>query len=1120
MPDNSDLNRFFAVSDFQSLVGYLRDELEWPIEGDHFEDLTFDYSPEELGIDSRFAPKFLSIKRLRPLEIDQPWGIFFIHFETSSLPVVALRRLLSGLVLKGRSRKNIGNRASWHADDLLLISQFEDGVEGNLTFAHFESRPDKLDMPTLRVLGWDAFDTKLKHEHVIKVLKTRLVWPLNPTDQSSWRTSWGSAFELTNQEVIRSSSELAQALAALALKIRYRIRELAAIEHSAGPIHKIMNQLKAGLISDLDIDSFSDIYAQTIAYGLFAARVVEPKSNTADAIGKSLAGLNPLLVDLLSKFAHLAGRRDDTRDSIDFDELGISEVVELLDSLNIEAILRDFGDRNQREDPVMFFFEGFLSRYDNKIKKERGVFYTPRAAVSFIVKSIDTKLRENFGLVDGLADVATWRDMENRGLSIPPQTSPGEFFVQILDPAVGTGTFLVEVIDLVYNTMLDKWRSTGVPNQRLNAYWNDYVTSSLLPRLTGFELMMAPYTIAHLKISLKLVETGYQFSGDQRLQVYLTNTLEPPTNRLLSEQKDSTFVNEDDLVRSVKTNKAFTIIIGNPPYSVSSKNKNSHIDKMMDLYKEAVRSEKNIQPLSDDYVKFIRIAQSYLEFSGAGIIGLITNNAYLTGFIFRGVRKELSKAFPLIELLNLNGNQVIARSSSDRFKDENIFDIQQGICASFFISQNTVEGKKEVRYSSIKGLRVKKSEVLEKETMASVQAQELEVSHPDYLFMPRDHNGLEEYQKGWGIDQIFNENVSGIKTHRDKLVFGFARGELIDRMQLFSSKKENDDYFFSKFDLKETGSWKLSKARESVRQAGDLNSKILPCLYRPFDVRYLFYSDHVIDRSRRALMENMYLIDSNIAILAMRQVAVGDEYTHFGVSDCMIDNRSFFSNRGIVNLFPALIADNNGKVRQNLKPEFISHIERTLGLSVSSRGSGNLSDNFGAINVIHYCHAIFYSTEYKNKFSHLLPFGFPRIPITSSLETFRKLESLGQLLVDLQLLKFTKLIPQHIEFPRSGSNRIEKITVSRPEDDERYCKIFINKTQYFVGPIRSAIDRKYGGYSVCEKWLNERKGACVDDSLTRSFNRLLHALVEMDAVIKRVDHLIVDSGGFDSVFAV
>ncbi|MDC3279106.1 hypothetical protein OAU68_02300, partial [Litorivicinus sp.] len=186
----------------------------------------------------------------------------------------------------------------------------------------------------------------------------------------------------------------------------------------------------------------------------------------------------------------------------------------------------------------------------------------------------------------------------------------------------------------------------------------------------------------------------------------------------------------------------------------------------------------------------------------------------------------------------------------------------------------------------------------------------------------------------------------------------------------------------------------------------------------------------------------------------------------------------------------------------------------------SREATGDLLDNFGAVNVIRYCHAIFYSTEYKNKFAHLLPFGFPKIPITSSLETFRKLENLGQLLVDLQLLKFSKLITQHVEFPQSGSNRIEKISVGKSEDHDQYCKVFINKTQYFEGPIRSVINRKYGGYSVCEKWLNERKGAYVDDDLIQSFNRLLHALVEIETVIKRVDQLIVDAGGLDSLFAV
>ncbi len=328
-----------------------------------------------------------------------------------------------------------------------------------------------------------------------------------------------------------------------------------------------MNAFKEALVHDLTEDDFADMYAQTIAYGLLTARISRPAGLVADNISDMVPITNPFLKELLETFLDIGGRRS----HIDFDELGVNEVVALLNNpkTQMEAILRDFGDKNPQEDPVIHFYELFLKEYDAKKRMQRGVFYTPRPVVSFIVRSVDELLRTEFGLVDGLAAKTTWGEMAERfdDLKIPEGVTPDQAFVQVLDPATGTGTFLVEVIDLIYKTMTAKWEVEGHMPLELEQLWNDYVPEHLLPRLHGYELMMAPYAIAHMKIGLKLHETGYRFGSEERVRVYLTNTLEPAPDsegQLPGVDWAPALAHEAQAVNAMKRVQRFTVVIGNP----------------------------------------------------------------------------------------------------------------------------------------------------------------------------------------------------------------------------------------------------------------------------------------------------------------------------------------------------------------------------------------------------------------------------------------------------------------------------------------------------------------------------------------------------------------------------
>lgn len=580
------------IRTFPSLIRYLRDEMGWPIEQDSFEnidDLFFDFTPDELGIDAKTAARIEEIKRLRPLSSSQPWGIFFVKFEPKRLPVVALRRILSQVVQKKRASADRAYRAAWSASDLLFVSNYGEGDERHISFAHFSENETKNDLPTLKVLGWDNLDTALHLDAVADTLTRNLAWPADEDDVEAWRQAWRSAFTLRHREVITTSKDLSIRLATLARAIRDRIQTVLAIETPRGPLTKLMKAFQQALVHDLDANGFADMYAQTIAYGLLSARITNPKGNTADDLPAAVPVTNPFLKELLETFLHVGGRRGKAGGKgLDFDELGVNEVVELLDDANMEAVVRDFGDRNPQEDPVIHFYEHFLAAYNKKLKVQRGVFYTPKPVVSYIVRSVHELLQTEFGLEDGLASTVTWGEMlaRNKELKLPKverfnaatkkmetvDLDPETLFVQILDPATGTATFLVEVIEVIHTTLIAKWtkEAHGPVFANVLERWNEYVPKYLLPRLYGYELMMAPYAIAHMKLGLKLYETGYRFGSNERVRVYLTNALEGPSDiDITLDGILPALAHEAHAVNAVKRESRFTVLIGHPAkYSI------------------------------------------------------------------------------------------------------------------------------------------------------------------------------------------------------------------------------------------------------------------------------------------------------------------------------------------------------------------------------------------------------------------------------------------------------------------------------------------------------------------------------------------------------------------------
>ena len=1094
--------RLRQIRTFPSLVKYLRDELDWPIESDDFEELTFDYTPEELGIDLKSAAKIQDIKRLRPLSASQPWGIFFVKFEPKRLPVVALRRILGRVVVKKRASANSAERAAWSAEDLLFVSNYGEGEERQISFAHFSQDTAKSDLPTLKVLGWDNLDTALHLDHVADELQTKLTWPEDDQDLDTWRITWRSAFTQRHREVITTSKALAVRLAELARNIRARISTVLDIETEDGPLTKLMTAFQEALIHDLDEDAFADMYAQTIAYGLLSARITNPKANTVEGFAQQIPVTNPFLKELMETFLSASGRNGNSRNGhIDFDELGVSEVVALLDVANMEAVVRDFGDRNPEEDPVIHFYEGFARDYDPIDKAKRGEFYTPRPVVSFIVRSVDEVLRTEFGLEDGLADTITWSEIVklHKGLKIPAGISPERDFVQILDPATGTGTFLVEVIDLIHATMVEKWRAQGHGEKKIVSLWNEYVPQHLLTRLHAYELKMAPYTIAHLKVGLKLYETGYRFGSDERARVYLTNALEPPNDKQITLDFLPALAHEAQAVNSVKRQRQFTVVIGNPPYSRASANRGEFIEQLLERYKEPVRSERNIQPLSDDYIKFIRFSEHLIQTAGAGVHGMITNGTFLSGRIARGMRGALMQTFSTMRILDLHGSGKTKVLGDRQVGDENVFDILQGVAVSVFATQGTVA---EIRYAELVGPRQSKYDALNHDR--APQSVKLEPVAPYYFLIPRTDEFADEYSEFCSVTDLFAfHSVSG-KPGDDALLVSFSEGEVLPKLQDFrrTLRKQPNRAITE-------AARKLAARAASARFS---SSAVTPYEYRPFDTRFTYYDPGIWTRAVFALAGRL----NGSKILLTTKIVKDPSFAHAFVTRTLPDV-IFLSNTSSVNCysFPSCMKPAEGDLQFE---GAVSSGNMKLRELCSSLGATVTTDE-----AFSYIYALLYSPIYRQRYYEFFQHDFPKIPLTTNRVLFDALVVHGRLLEALHLMESPKLDkPSTIIVGSDGPFQVEKVSYSNST-----VWIDKSKTRGFRGVPEEVWEFCVGSYQVCEKWLkdrqakggkNPRPGRVLTDEDQAHYQKIIVSLAETIRTMTEIDEAIEAHGGWPDAF--
>lgn len=1154
-----------AIADFAALLAWLGEELDWPIADYGLEDLTFEYDAAELGLKDEEAKKLEGgvIRQLRPRPGGQPFGIFFVEFGAATLPVVVLRRVLNALVVKKRAS---ADRQRWHVADLLFISAFGAAADREIAFAHFSKHPATTELPVLRVLGWDGSDTTLKTDYVAGVLRERLRWPEDTADHDAWRAQWTGAFRHRPGHVIKTANALAETLADFARKIRDAATTVMAHESEAkGHLRTLHRAFKSALIHDLSEKAFADTYAQTVTYGLLTAAISRTEMSdgrngtvlTQDDVPDMVPVTNPFLKEMLQEFLKVGGRKH----GVDFDELGANEVVDLLrgEQTDLPAILRDFGNRQPGEDPVIHFYEHFLKAYDAELQFKRGVFYTPKPVVSYIVRSVHELLQTEFGLKDGLASTVTWGEMltKHADLKLPPLTdlpnetktiSSDEPFVQILDPATGTATFLVEAIDVVHKHLVEKWKSEELNDQEQKDAWNAYVPKHLLPRLHGYELMMAPYAIAHMKIGLKLSETGYRFDTRERARVYLTNALEPWQEQLTLPDFEA-LAHEAEAVNEVKQYRPFTVVIGNPPYAGHSANKGKWIQSLVKDYyfvDEAPLGERNPKWLQDDYVKFIRFAQNALAAAGAGFLGFITNPSFLDNPTFRGMWQRLLSNFSEIRLLDLHGNARKRERTPGGGKDENVFDIQQGVVVTLSAITRSTDGVSEVRYAEIYGQRNYKYRMLARplsngtpgtQTAGQLTYKRVSINSPFYLLVPQDMSRRTEYEAGFSVIELFPTNGAGITTAHDDFVIGDKEG-LLRRFQRFQKVERDGNILHQEFKVKRKRGWNIIDGYDNIKEDSNLEKYLHPISYRPFDNQHIFYEDRLVWRTVRKIMRHM-MGEQNVGLVTVRQVAAGI-FSHVFVTSSFIDNRITHSNKGIASLFPLYIRPDEKKTRSQdpvafepkREPNFSKPFLKTLSvcLGLGQRGKHGLPTGIYPEDVFHYIYSAFYSPSYRNRYAEFLKIDFPRVPLPGSLALFRGLSRLGEELVVLHLLESPALDTPRTSF--IGNNRrVGKVGWTPDEGGTVWIDGKGSKAKFKPGtsgfhPVPEDVwNFHVGGYQVCEKWLKDRgpkkgnPGRILTDEDVAHYHKIVIALTETIRLMAEIDRVIDAHGGWPDAFA-
>jgi len=931
---------------------------------------------------------------------------------------------------------------------------------------------------------------------------------------------------------IKSSKKLAEMMAGKARLLSDVIEKALTSDETHNEDSTLKEQMtafKSILIHDITPKGFADVYAQTIAYGMFAARLHDPTLDTfsrqeaAELIPKS----NPFLRKL---FGYIAG--PDIDDRIKWI---VENLAEIFLACNVEEILKNYGKTTKMEDPIIHFYETFLAEYDPKLRKARGVWYTPAPVVNFIVRAVDDILKTEFDLPQGLADTSKTKIKVNTQIpdknfkSGYKQTEQEVHKVQILDPATGTGTFLAEVIKHVNKNFKGQ-----------EGIWSSYVENNLLPRLNGFELLMASYAMAHLQLDLLLKETGFKATKEQRTRVYLTNSLEefhPDTGTLFANWLSS----EANEANHIKRDTPVMCIMGNPPYSGESANKGDWImDLMKDYKKEPGGKEKlkeqNSKFINDDYVKFLRYGQHFIEKNGSGVLAFINPHGFLDNPTFRGMRWNLLKTYDKVYTIDLHGNNKKKETSPDGSADVNVFDIMQGVAITVFVKT----GKKKpnqlgkVFHYDLYGKRDYKYDFLSRNSLASISFIDLPNKAPNYFMTPKDFEAEDSYNKGFALNDLYITNSLGLLTKKDSFITSLDRDTLIGKLNDFIDPSFSDEELSSKYNLKlkDNDKWNLNKARANIQNTGILKSKLIKQNYRCFDQRWIYYDGSFVARLNTKVLDNVN--EQSLAIISTRQLA-GNEFYHLFVSNnrsdqCFISNKTkegcqvfplyLYPKQNVQRTIDISLSLVPGSARTpNLNREIILELAKKLSLTFTDEkepfDSAQADKNtFAPIDILDYIYAVLHSPTYREKYKEFLKIDFPRVPYPKDAITFWSLVKLGGEIRKIHLLESPKVENYITTYPIDGDNMITTKVAKKDwelfDEQKQLGRIWINDEQYFDNVPLTAWEFYIGGYQPAQKWLKDRKERTLEFDDILHYQKIIVALSETDRLMKEIDKIEIE----------
>jgi predicted helicase len=903
---------------------------------------------------------------------------------------------------------------------------------------------------------------------------------------------------------IRSAKKLAEIMAAKAAIIKDEIEiALKDDREFRSALGGQFKSFKANLLPALTPDEFADLYAETITYGMFAARFHDDDLSTfsRQEAMNDLPASNPFLKGL---FEYIAGPALPRRL-----EYIVDDLVQVMRASDPHSLFEDYGKWDARNDPFVHFYEDFLAAYNPKKRRSRGVWYTPEPVVDYIVRAVDDVLRTEFGLADGLADTSRvtvdWDTGQDDPKTGKPRTiKKAVHRIQILDPATGTGTFLAKAVQLIADRV--KVRASGK--------WSNYVEEDLLPRLHGFELLMASYAMCHMKLDMMLDQTAYKPSAKPpRLSVWLTNALEP-AEREVRDLFFQPLAEEARGASEVKRQTPIMCVIGNPPYNPRSENKGTWILGLLDAYKRGLGEQK--VNLDDDYIKFIRLAEKIVLDRGYGVIAMITNNSFLIGSSHRKMREHLMASFDQIAVLNLHGD---IRNDFASGPDRNVFDITQGVAITVFV-RAAGEGCQQIAYKEFTGSRKSKYDRLWSEDRVT-GATLINPAEPNFLFLPLE-SVRKAYDAGFAINKLFTTYSSGVQTKRDGVCVRPDLQSIRDVVEQFRSK--DPETIRRDFHLPKDGrDWTVARAKADVMKNDGLYEKIM---YRVLDNQFTYYTGRsraFLGYPRREVMQHM-VGHENFGMIFNRQTAK-DYFSFSFVSDKLINHGTFYlGNRGqdyIAPLYCYPPRDGQGDAfavterSPNLDPHIYAAICKAAGINPADQTGPN--DHFHAasgearpseVKVFDYVYGVLHSPAYRETFAEFLKLDFPRIPYPPSPEFFRQISEKGGQLRRLHLMEPAAVGDAPYSYLGEGD---DVVASGFPKFDGG--KVHINKDQHFEGVPKLAWEFYIGGYQPAQKWLKDRRGRALTWEDVTHYQRIIKILAETDRIMKEIELPLDEAAG-------